>query len=54
LETRRAEQVLPMERVGTNGRVEVAGKEGRRVNMVLKKCVSRYVNAKIIPVETVP
>jgi hypothetical protein len=31
----------------------VVGKEGRRVNIVQKKCAHMYVNAKMIPVETV-
>jgi hypothetical protein len=30
-----------------------AGKRGRRMNMV-KQCLHMYVNAKMIPVETVP
>jgi predicted RNA-binding protein YlqC (UPF0109 family) len=32
---------------------EVMGKGGRRVNTV-KECVYMYVNAKMIPVETIP
>jgi hypothetical protein len=30
------------------------GKGGRRVNSAQKKCVHMYVNAKTIPVETIP
>jgi hypothetical protein len=33
-------------RAGTSGRGEVMGKGGRRVNMVQKKSVHIYVNAK--------
>jgi hypothetical protein len=40
-------------RAGTSERGEVAGKGGRRVNMA-QKCVHMYVNAKMIPVETIP
>jgi hypothetical protein len=38
---------------GTSGRGEVARKGGRRVNMC-KNCVYIWVNAKILPVETIP
>jgi hypothetical protein len=31
----------------------VAGKRGRKVNTV-QKCVHIYVNAKMIPIETIP
>jgi hypothetical protein len=34
--------------------VAMAGKRGRRVNTVQKKWIHIYVNAKIIPVETIP
>jgi hypothetical protein len=39
--------------VGTSGKGEVAGKRGRKVNTV-QKCVHIYVNAKMIPIETIP
>jgi hypothetical protein len=40
--------------VGTSERGEVVQKGVRKVNMVQKKCVHMYVNAKMIPVETIP
>jgi hypothetical protein len=40
--------------VGTRGRGEVAGKGGKRVNSEYDAyCVQMYVNANIIPVETI-
>jgi hypothetical protein len=36
LENRKVEQILPRGGVGTSGKKEVAGKGGRRVNMVQK------------------
>jgi hypothetical protein len=50
LENRRAEHVLGW--TGTSGQREVLRKEGRRVNMV-QNCLHMYINAKMIPVETV-
>jgi hypothetical protein len=40
-------------RAGTSRRGEVVGKGGWMVNTV-QKCVHMYVNAKLIPVETIP
>jgi hypothetical protein len=40
-------------KVGSSGRWEVAGKGYGRVNAV-KKCMYMYVNAKMIPIETIP
>jgi hypothetical protein len=50
LENRRAEQVLGR---WSQWDGKVLGKGGRRVN-VIQKCVHMYVNAKMIPTETVP
>jgi hypothetical protein len=53
LENRRVKQVLPS-REGWHLWEEGGGRErGRRVNTVQKICVHMYVNAKMIPVETI-
>jgi hypothetical protein len=38
---------------GTSGRGEVKRKGVRRVNMV-QRCVHMYVDAEMVPVETIP
>jgi hypothetical protein len=52
LENRRVEQVL-WGRVDTSGREEVVRRGGRRMSMVQKHAYI-FINAKMIPVETVP
>jgi hypothetical protein len=54
-ENRRAEQVLPRVGVGSSGKEEVAGKGGRRVNIVQKMCthVCKCKN-ETWTVETIP
>jgi hypothetical protein len=39
---------------GTSGSGEMAGKGGRRMNLILIMCIHMYVNAKMIPVVIVP
>jgi hypothetical protein len=41
-------------RVDTSGKVKVAGKGVKRVSMLQKLCIHVCVNAKMIPVETIP
>jgi hypothetical protein len=50
---RREEQVLPDRGIGTSGRERSQRKVGRG-KIQYKKCVHVYVNAKMIPVETIP
>jgi hypothetical protein len=52
LESRRAEQVLSWG-VGTGGRGEEVRDGCGKVN-ICKYCVHKYVNGKMVPVETIP